>query len=349
MNKTEITISLIAAVTLASFNLQSAFALTAASLTLSDPRTSETGVSYTFNAASFDTGTNINCISLDFNDAANGGGSIPTGIDTTGASLDTGGTLITESNWTESFGTNGSLDLTFVGGEAPASSGTLIFTGIQNGSTESAYFAILSTYTNTDCSTGLTDQVVVAYAYKDGHPVAVTIAPVLTFSCVGVAAGSVNGETITHDSSGATIDYSTDVNASTNGISAHDLQVSSNAASGYTVSIRHTGLLTNGTSDTIDSHTGTNLSPSTMSTGVEGWGYTTEDSTLSAIGDGADRFTNPGNEWAGFTTSNEEVVFNSVSPVGTETTRVGHQVSIDTNTETGTYTTTIIYTVVGVF
>lgn len=330
-------------------NVASVSALTASSLSLSDPRTSETNVTYTFSASSFDTGTTIRCISLDFNTAANGGGSVPTGMDTTGASLDASGSLITEASWSESFGSNGALDITFGTGETPAASGSLVYTGITNSSSESSFFAILTTYTNADCVTGPTDSVVVAYAYKDGHPVQLTIDPTLTFTCVGVAAGSVNGETITHDSSGATIDYASDVNSTTNGVSAHDLQVSTNASGGYTVSIRHTGQLTNLASDTIDNHTGTNLSPTALGTGSEAWGYTTEDSTLSAIGDGADRFTNGGNEWAGFTTTNEEVVYNAAAPAGTETTRVGHQVAVSSDTEAGTYTTTIIYTVVATF
>lgn len=332
------------------FILSQVFALASSSLELSYPRPSETNVTYTFNSSGFDTGTTIRCISLDFNTQADGGGSVPTGLTTTGASLSTAGTLINEASWTSSFGSNGSLDITFATGETPAASGTLVYDAITNGSTASTtYFGIFSTYTNVDCSTGQTDTAIVAFEFTDGVPVQLTVDPTLTFTVAGVASGSVNGATITHSSAGAAIDYQTDVDSATNGVSAHDLQVQSNGSGGYSIYIRHTAQLTNGASDTIDNHTGTNNSPTTLSTGTEAWGYTTEDSVLTAVGDGADRFTNPGNEWAGFSTTNGEVAYNAVDPTGTETTRVGHQVAVATTTETGTYTTTIVYTVVPVF
>ncbi len=326
-------------------NVASVAALNTSSLLLSDPRPSETGVTYTFDSAGFDTGTTINCVSLDFNTAADGTGSVPAGMDTTGATLDGSGTLITEASWTESFGSNGALDLTFAGGETPAASGTLVFTGVDNPNTDDTFFATLTTFENTDCSTDPVDTATVAWATKDGTPVSLTIDPTLTFTCSGVAASqTINGATTTHASTGGSIDYLNDVTASTNGVSAHDLDVTTNAANGFVVYIRHTGQLTNANSDTIDNHTGTNLSPSAFSAaGTESWGYTTDDSTLSAVGDGADRFTDT-NEWAGFTTTNEEIMTDESS-----TTRVGHQVGVAGATEAGTYTTNIVYTVVATF
>lgn len=331
-------------------NVASVAALNTSSLSMSDPQPDATAVTYTFSSAGF-AATTLRCISLDFDTNSDNSGGAPSGLDTTGASLDASGTLITEASWTESFATNGSLDITYATGEAPASSGTLVFTDITNGDTESTtYYALLNTYTNTDCSTGLTDSTVVAFVFNDGELVQLTIDPTLTFSVAGVAAGqTVNGATTTHASTGTGINYSNDVTSSTNGISAHDVQVSTNAEGGYIVYIRHSGALTNQSSDTITNHTGTNLSPTAFSAaGTESWGYTTEDATLSNIGDGVNRFTATG-EWAGFTTTNAEVVANTTATSGTQTTRVGHQVGVASNTEAGTYQTTMIYTVVATF
>ena len=334
-------------------NVASVAALNDSSLTLSDPRTGETGVTYTLSSNSFDTGTTIRCISLDFNDQSDGAGAVPTGLTTTGASLDAASTLITPASWTESFASNGALDITFGTGETPAANGTLVYTGITNGDTENTtYFALLNTYTNADCSTGQTDTATVAFVYKDGELVTLTIDPTLTFTCTGVGSGqNIHGGTYSTsiDTSGGGINYGNNVTSSTNGISAHDIDVSTNASGGYIVYIRHTGSLTNAASDTIDNHTGTNLAPSNFAAaGTEAWGYTTEDATLSAVGDGADRFTNT-DEWAGFTTTNEEVVVNTAATTGTETTRIGHQVGVANTTEAGTYNTTVVYTIVATF
>ena len=116
------------------------------------------------------------------------------------------------------------------------------------------------------------------------------------------------------------------------------------------VYVRHTGLLTNGASDTITNWTGTNAAPTTFTAaGTEAWGYTTEDATLG--GGTVDRFTSAGGDkWSGFSdTVNEPVIDNAGATSGTETTRVGHQVAVASTTEAGTYQTTIIYTVASVY
>ena len=325
-------------------NVASVAALNTSSLTLSDSRPGQGSVSYTFQSSGFDNGTSINCISLDFSVNADGSGGVPAGLITTSAALSGTSSLITPGSWTPSFAANGALDLTNGGGEAPAASGNLIYTGITNPNTDDTFFATISTYTNVDCSTGPTaDTTVVAFATKDGTPVSLTVDPTLTFTCTGVAAAeTVNGETTTHTSTGSSIDYLNDVTSAQEGVSAHDLAVTTNASGGWTVYIQHTGQLTNGNSDTIDNHSGTNLSPSAMANGTEGWGYTTEDTTLSAVGDGANRFG--ANEFAGFTTGAEEVVTDE-----TGNTRVGHRVDVAGTTEAGTYTTNIVYTVVATF
>ena len=210
--------------------------LNTASLELSDPRTGETGVTYTMSAANFDTGTSLQCIQLELATTSAGGTPV-TGIDTTSAALDAAGTLITESNWTiDPTPTNGILEITYGAGEAPAASGTLVFTGIDNGSTEgTTYYGRLNTFSDTACSTQV-DDVVVAFIYTDGELVQLTIDPTLNFVINSVGVGqAVNGATTTHASTASGIDYLNDVTAAANGVSAHDLQVTTNATNGYTI------------------------------------------------------------------------------------------------------------------
>lgn len=320
-------------------------ALSDSSLLLSDPRSSQTGVTYTFTSAGF-SGTTLRCIQLQLDTQSDGAGSA-VGT-TTGASLSSS-TLITAGSWTPDFSTNGMLELTNAGGEVPSASGDIVFGGITNGATEgTTYFGIFTTFSDAGCTTSV-DTTIVSYLFTDGELVQLTIDPTLTFAVNTVATSqAVNGATTTIGSTPSGINHGNSVTQAANGISAHDLQVGTNAPGGYSVYIRHTGLLQNGATDTIANHTGTNAAPTAFpAAGTEAWGYTTEDGTLTT--GTADRFTNGGPFWAGFTTSNEVVVDNPGALSGTETTRVGHQVGVSATTPAGTYQTTIIYTVASTY
>lgn len=307
------------------------------SLLLSDPRPDQTNVSYTLSASGFTTGTSIGCIQVELNTEADGSGTTPSGVDTQSSTL-ASSTLITSGNWTVDNTTNGTLSITDATGENPASTGDVEWGTIENGDTaDTTYFAILTTYENSDCSTGPVDNTVVTFRYVDGSLVELVIEPTLTFTVNGVASGEgVNGATTSLNTSATAVNYDNSVTATTNGISAHDLQVSTNAPGGYSVYIRHTGDLTNG-SHTIDNHSGTNATPTSFaSPGNEAWGYTSTDLFGS-------------NLWAGFTTSNEAVMENTSATTGTETNRVGHQVGIESTTPAGTYQTTVVYTVTSTY
>lgn len=320
--------------------------LTSGSVTLSDPRPSETSVQYDIDFSNVTTSA-IQCISIVFSDSSVGG-SVPTGMDTTGATLDGSSDYIpTPGSWTEDAATNGTVELTFGTGETPASASgrTVVLTGIDNGSTaDTAYFVQFNTYNNTDCSTSPVDTGVIALTFTDGQLVTVTVEPTLDFTINAVAnAQTVNGDTTTVTTTSTTIPFGT-IDSGTNSVAAHDLTLSTNATNGVTVYTRYTGQLTNDATDTIDNHSGTNASPTSFpAAGTEAFGYTTTDATL---GTGtADRFTNPAGGYAAFTTTNAEV-FYEPSTVDNVTVRAGYQVGIAGDTEAGTYTSTVIYTAI---
>lgn len=325
--------------------------LSSASVALSDPRPNTPSVNYTFTASSVSTGGPglIRCIKLVFADAPSAG-SVPTGMTTTGATVNTGGTnyVPTPASWTLNATTNGTLQLTLAGGETPAatSARTVSFNSITNGSTaNTAYFLRFNTYSNTDCATGPVDSTIVQFIMTNGSTLSLTVDNTLTFTVNAVASGQTcNGATSTAASTSTTIPFGT-VSPASNAVVCQDLTASTNATNGYTIYARYTAAPTNTLAQTIDSHTGTNAAPTSFSAaGTEAYGYTTNDFTLGTGTTG--RFNS--NLWAAMTTSNAEVGFESVGVTST-TYRVGHQVGVSTLTQPGTYTTTVIYTCTPVF
>lgn len=289
----------------------------------------------------------IKCIQLVFSTAATGGTIPPTGMTTTSAVYSAGSSdyVPDVQTWTANATGNGTVKITNATGEIPgsATAGTVVLTGITNGSTvDTGYFVQFSTYNNVDCATTPVDSGVGTFIFTTGQDVSVTVDPSLSFAIALVGSGqTVNGATTTVASTTSTVPFGT-VTSSANSIAAHDLTVTTNAGSGYTVYTRYTQAPTSGV-NSIDDWTGTNTTPTTFSAaGTEAFGYTTNDATL---GTGtAARFTSGGPKWAKFTTSNLEIAY-SAAGVTSETTRVGYEVGISGTTPAGTYNnSTVIYT-----
>ena len=324
----------------------SAAALNTASITLGDPRTTTTST-YTVQASGFSTGTTINCIQLDVGTAVDGTGDA--GLDLSSITLDST-TIPSAGSWTVGSvdGATDQLQATLVAGATPNASGNIVWGGVVNGATEgTTYFGLLETFANTDCSTGgAVDSVAMAFIYKNGELVSLTIDPSLTFTCAGVASGQeiypVGGaslnKTVLSNASG--IDHGATVNSTTNGISSHDLTTSTNASGGLNVYVRHTGLLENAATDTIAD--GSLSAASFPAPGTEAWAWTTDDDDVGS-------FNNAGTGlWTSFNTTNA-VIASAPGSQASTTDRVGHQVGVAGDTAAGTYTTTIVYTAVAVY
>ncbi len=325
-----------------------AASLTGGSVALSDARASGTSVSYTIEFSGITT-SDIKCIKVVFSTAATGG-STPTALSTASAAYSAASSdyIPDAQTWTaDGTTTPGTVVITSATAETPASAtdGTVVITGLTNGSTaETGYYAQFSTYDNVNCSSTPRDAGTGVFIYTTGQAVSLTVDPTITFNVALVGTSeSVNGATTTVATTDGTIPFGT-VTASTNAVAAHDTTVTTNAGTGYTTSIRYLATPSDGSADIDDVSPGTNGSPQDFSAaGVEAFGYTTNDATLSAAGDGVDRFTNPANQWAKFTTSNAEVAFNSAA-IAASTTRVGYQVGVSNITKASTYTATVIIT-----
>lgn len=317
--------------------------LSSASLSLSDPRPGTTA-NYTFTASTVTTGA-IKCIKMVYADTV-GGSTVPSGMVTNGASsIDTTNTnyVPTPASWTLNKPANGTLTLTNVAGETPASAAArkVVINGITNGTTaDTRYFLRFNTYNNTDCATSPVDSTIVEYIFTNGSTLSLTVDATLSFTVNAVASGQTcNGATSTQTSTATTIPFGT-VTSAANSIVCQDLIAATNAANGYTIYIRYTAKPTNALNQTINDTSGTNAAPAAFpAAGNEAYGYTTNDTSL---GTGtAGRFTS--NVWAANTTSNSEVAYESAG-VNSTTYRVGHEVGVSTTTRPGTYQTTVIYT-----
>ena len=134
-------------------------------------------------------------------------------------------------------------------------------------------------------------------------------------------------------------------NSFTDSTKSTTITTSTNAYNGYIVNAHVTQPLTFG-SASIANYASPNSAPTTWS--GFGFGYTTNDTSLT--GGTADRFTNGGAKYAGFTTSSSgDPVADHAGPVtsaiSNEQFTVSYRVSTDTSQTAGQYTTTVIYTV----
>jgi hypothetical protein len=327
---------------------------------LSDPRPSQTSVSYTFTGSSVTSGT-IKCIKAVFASTATGevnpanwdgtGGSVTAASSTLVNSSATGWSLATSDGSGASAGADNVWKYTNTTGITPSTTtgATFIMAGITNSSVaDTAYFLRLNTYNNTDCTSSPVDGATVEFINTNGSTLSLTVDNTLSFTVNAVSSGATcnsGAQTSTQASTATTIPFGT-VTAGSNGLVCQDLTAATNATNGYTIYTRYTSKPTNALSQTIaDLASAPNATPASFTAaGTESFGYTTNDFTLGTGTTG--RFNS--NKWAAMTTSNEEVSYTATGVTST-TTRIGHQVGISLTTMPGTYSTTVIYTCTPVY
>lgn len=160
----------------------------------------------------------------------------------------------------------------------------------------------------------------------------------------GNATTSTSSLTFNVDSSTITFANLNGGNSYTDSAKTNTLTTTTNAISGYTIYAKETQALTAPSGATISDYGSTNTSPTTWS--GTGFGYTTSDSSLS--GGTANRFS--GSKYAGFVTSgNGDPVGDNTTPVTSDVTTISYRVTAPSTQTAGTYTNTILYTVVPVY
>ena len=310
--------------------------LSGGSLALTDSRPSATAVSYTFDFDNVTTSA-IKCIKIQFDTQTDGAGGVPTGFGNIGTyNAGTSDFVPDSETWAGDTATAGTIKITAAAGETPASSDnrTVVIDGITNGSTvDTAFYAILTTYNNVNCSSSQVDSGTVSFIYTTGQAVSLTVDPSIAFTVASVGAGqSVNGAATTVETTTSTIPLGA-VTINNNAIAAHDLSVTTNAGSGYTVNVHYTDKPVSGLND-IDDHTGDHTTPTGMAAGTEAFGYTTADTTYSQF---------QTNKYSKFTAVGAAIA-NNTTAVSNETTRIAYQAAIDGTTPAGTYLTTVVLT-----
>jgi hypothetical protein len=152
---------------------------------------------------------------------------------------------------------------------------------------------------------------------------------------------TINNPTITFNNLNAGNSY-------TDSSKSDTLTTSTNAYNGYTIYGRVNKALTTPDGNTISNYSSPNSSPTSWS--GTGFGYTTNDTNLQGTG-GINRFSN-GTLYAGFGTSGPgDPVADDTGPVtnsqiSNEQFTVSYRVTANNTTPAGTYTNTIIYTIV---
>ncbi len=312
-------------------------------ITISDSRAEATSVTYDY---AFTTTLTTSIKQIDFKFCTQAGAwadtcTAPTGLSTAGATRSSdniAGTGRTDSQP----GANSFRTVITTPASQATQAVTFSIAGMTNPSTtNTTFYARIITYSDT--GTTEIDSGTAAFAILTTTSVAVTATVLENFSFALNAVnsgGSVNGATTDITTTSVLIPFGTLSDGDPN-IGAHDVVVTTNAGSGYAVSVKSTAdpALTSG-SNNIDKFTGTYASPATWSspngssqsvnTGF--FGYTTADTTHSDF---------QSNKWAGIDTTARTIVSASTG-VSSETTRIGWQAEINELQPAGVYSGTVI-------
>jgi hypothetical protein len=179
--------------------------------------------------------------------------------------------------------------------------------------------------------------------------VSLSMDPILAFTVSAVTGALSCGDATTTVASGTnTVNLGHMSSTTAHPIGGQSLNVATNAASGYTVSVSYSAAMSGASSGHPFANVGgTNASPAAWpSNGTEAFGYTTESSSLSGT---AGRFHS--NKWASLTTSGQEIMRNTTTPgVAGDTNCIAFQASEAANTPAdAAYTTTVLYSVAPLF
>jgi hypothetical protein len=206
--------------------------------------------------------------------------------------------------------------------------------------TNTSFYVRIITYSDTGTTEIDSGTVAFATLTLTSMAVSATVLENFTFAVAGVASGTVNGATINVATAANTIPFGT-LAVGTPNIGAHDVTVTTNAASGYAVTTKGTTtpLLVSG-SQNIDEFSGSYGTPTTWSapagtaasvnTGY--FGYTTEDTDYSQF---------QSNKWAGGETTARSIITSTVG-VSAQTVRIGWQAQVNAIQPAGTYSGTEI-------
>ncbi len=315
------------------------------STSISDSRIGETGVSYTLTLGNI-TASAIECITIEFDTEPDGSGSLPPGMNITSVGLGGGSTFIPiPASWTPAVNSN-IVSLVNTSGETPGNvdGGTIILTGITNGSTKAtAYYTVVNTFANDDCTGAVDTNGVASFIFTEGVLITATVDSALSFDITDSDC-NLGNLPLTGTHKGCDIDFS----------------VASNSANGWTVSAKGDSAGTN--ASLYNSNASATITALTTAGGLgtigaaEAFGFnlaasntTTPDTGTALSGDttgvsiASDYNTANTFKWPG--TTNEVILTDTGTSPGTNATiLVGANRS--SVTPSGSYSTILVLTIV---
>ena len=223
-----------------------AASLTSMTLTLSTSAPDATAVTHTFDFA-VGTAATIKGIKYEYCTSGSGACAAPTGLDTSSAVIDAGGTDNEFDTWTPSATTN-SISITDATGNSSNTSPIIAFSGITNpsGSTPTAFYVRITTYSDTGLSSVVDGPSQVVSAVIPVITVSGTQDAILELTLSGVSSGTTVGDasdtkSTTATSTANTLPFSTfaPLGADTpeSKVVAHTINVVTNGALGYSASV----------------------------------------------------------------------------------------------------------------
>lgn len=328
-----------------------AAAITGQSMLLDDSRTSQAGVEYTFAG---DYGTNsVQCIQVQFCDTSSGTCNLPSAMVTTTA-LEGSYTGWTGASWTFDATVNGTLEWTSAG-DTGATTNSISATTITNSDTVGSYFARVNTYTDASCTTG-EDDGFAAFAILDGVVVSADIAETLSVSvnAVNAATCTMTGGTEV-DTTSNTVAFG-EIATDTFNDACQRIDISTNSAAGYNVTIQETNELTSGGNFIDDGTCGASCTDSSAGawgtatdsgfaycmSNVSGVPATTADAAWGTNGCGAGTQNFKTIADASLTET-PDTIMESGGVISGDSAYVGFRLSVAGDQAPGTYTNEIVY------
>lgn len=312
--------------------------ITSRKLTLSSSAPSATSTTYTFNFTVPTTGTPVKSLDILLCTTASGTCTTFSGT-TTGGSLSSQPTgLGAASGWTGTFSTNGRLQIADSSNATnPSGAVSLVFGGITNPTTaNTSFYARITSYSDASWTTTI-DAGTVAGSTANQITVSATVPESLTFctGTSGITSSSCAGATGTSVALGTLTTTST-------GTGTSQIGVTTNAGSGYTITV-------NGTTLTSGSNTIAALSsPTGSSQGSAQFGMNLRANTSPTIGSdpagaGSAAPTSNYNTINSFTFNNADQIVSSGSADNFRLFTVSYVANITPVTPPGTYSTTLTY------
>lgn len=322
---------------------------------ISDSRPGQTGVTYDFEGDH--STTVVRCLRVQYCTTATGPCTTPPGMITTTATKGPAAEWSgwTHADWTISTTTAGEIRYTNGAGQAGGVNFSFSTANITNSTTSGTYFARVTTYTNTDCSTGETDSGVVAFAIISGVTVTAIVAETLVVEVTGVSAADCTQSSGTSVTTTATAVPFGVIAPATFYRGCQNIRVATNAANGFVMTTQEQTNLrytTINIPDTTCDATGCSevTARPWVSTGFPGYGHScynivgTPCNTVYAADNfrqfacrGTDAECDPG------TGGETPQMFMSTTGPADVTGRILHRIAISPLQAAGSYSATVVY------